>query len=40
MLTQRLVAPQMGAYRAGAAAAGILVAPDDDENFFIGRNPA
>ena len=40
MPTQRLVAPQMSAYRAGAAAAGILVAPDDDESFFVGRNPA
>jgi 4-hydroxy-tetrahydrodipicolinate synthase len=40
MPTQRLVAPQMNAYRAGAAAAGFLDAPDDDEQFFIGRNPA
>ena len=40
MPTQRLVAPQMNAYRAGAAAAGILHAPAGDEEFFIGRNPA
>jgi 4-hydroxy-tetrahydrodipicolinate synthase len=40
MPTQRLVAPQMNAYRAGAAAAGILAAPDSDAEFFVGRNPA
>jgi 4-hydroxy-tetrahydrodipicolinate synthase len=39
MPTPRLVAPQMQAYRAGAAAAGILDAPDSDAEFFIGRNP-
>jgi 4-hydroxy-tetrahydrodipicolinate synthase len=40
MPTQRLVASQMGAYRAGAEAAGILDAPPGDGDFFIGRNPA
>jgi 4-hydroxy-tetrahydrodipicolinate synthase len=39
MPTQRLVAPQMQGYRAGAAAAGILDSPDGDETFFVGRNP-
>lgn len=40
MPTQRLVAPQMQGYRSGAAAAGLLDAPDDDREFFVGRNPA
>lgn len=40
MPTQRLVAPQMKAFRRGAAAAGILDAPESDAEFFIGRNPA
>jgi hypothetical protein len=40
MPTQRLVAPQMQAYRTGAAASGILDAPESDADFFIGRNPA
>ena len=40
MPTPRLVAPQMQALRAGAAAAGVLEAPDDDAAFFVGRNPA
>ncbi len=37
--TQRLVAPQMQGYRAAAAVAGILDAPSDDAEFFVGRNP-
>jgi hypothetical protein len=40
MPTQRLVLQQMNAYRAGAAAAGILDAPAGDEEFFVGRHPA
>jgi 4-hydroxy-tetrahydrodipicolinate synthase len=40
MPTQRLVAPQMQGLRAGAVAAGIVTAPADDAEFFIGRNPA
>jgi len=40
MPTQRLVAPQMAGYRAGASAAGVLSAPDDDAEFWIGRHPA
>jgi 4-hydroxy-tetrahydrodipicolinate synthase len=39
MPTQRLVAPQMRAYRAAAAAAGVLDAPDSDDAFFAGRHP-
>jgi 4-hydroxy-tetrahydrodipicolinate synthase len=40
MPTQRLVGPQMTGYRAAAAASGILCAPEDDAQFWIGRNPA
>ncbi len=37
--TPRLVSSQMSGYRAAAAAAGILDAPDGDEAFFTGRHP-
>lgn len=40
MPTQRLVQPQMSAYRAAARAAGILAAPESDAAFFAGRHPA
>jgi 4-hydroxy-tetrahydrodipicolinate synthase len=40
MPTQRLVAPQMSGYRAGAREAGVLSATEPDELFFVGRNPA
>lgn len=39
MPTQRLVQPQMSAYRGAARDAGILAAPDSDAEFFVGRNP-
>jgi 4-hydroxy-tetrahydrodipicolinate synthase len=40
MPTQRLVGPQLAAYRAAAREAGVLTATEPDEEFFIGRNPA
>jgi 4-hydroxy-tetrahydrodipicolinate synthase len=40
MPTQRLVSTQMAGYRSGARDAGVLTAPDDDEAFFVGRNPS
>jgi 4-hydroxy-tetrahydrodipicolinate synthase len=39
MPTQRLVGPQMSAYRAAARESGILSATEPDEDFFVGRNP-
>ena len=40
MPTQRLTQPQLSAYRAAAEAAGILDAPAEDAEFFVGRHPA
>jgi 4-hydroxy-tetrahydrodipicolinate synthase len=40
MPTQRLVGPQLAGYRAAAKDAGVLMATEPDEMFFIGRNPA